>query len=317
MIAPVPVPDAATEAGRSAAAPLLPRRERESIEHAVRELLEPAATLDPTLARAVADTLARPGSLWRAQLAFAVARAHDASEASAMAAATAIEAFHTASLLFDDLPSMDDSETRRGAPCVHRCHGEAAAILAALAFVHRGYARLWEAFENAAPARRRRAARLVESCLGLDGILDGQARDVHFTAEHATAGEVLKIAAGKTVTLLRLALVLPALLAGADEATLGRLDRLASAWGLAYQIVDDLADPEMPGGGDDRRRGRPNLALVAGRGAAARELERQLEASARESAALAHARPALAEPFARLELRLRRAAPLTPRLVAG
>jgi len=315
VIAALPAAAAATAVPRAAA--LVDGGDLARIEGAVRELLAPAATLDPTLAAAVGETVARSGSLWRAQLAWAVARAHGAADATALAAATAVEAFHTASLLFDDLPAMDDGAERRGAPCVHLKHGEAAAMLAGLAFVHRGYARLWRALENASPERRALAALRVEACLGLDGILDGQARDVHFAAAGATAEEVLAIAEGKTVTLLRLALELPALLAGASDERLARLRRLALAWGLAYQIADDLADPDGPGGGDDRRRGRPNLALVAGPAAAARELARRLDDAAAESAALVAELPRLAGPFGRLEERLRRAAPLAPRLVAG
>ncbi|NJM12209.1 MAG: hypothetical protein HC889_10265 [Synechococcaceae cyanobacterium SM1_2_3] len=77
-----------------------------------------------------------------------------------------MEYFHTASLIFDDLPSMDDAEERRGHPCPHKVHGESAAILGALALINRGYALLWKVLSRLPRQRRHRAAELVESCLG-------------------------------------------------------------------------------------------------------------------------------------------------------
>ena len=59
--------------------------------------------------------------------------------------AIALEYFHTASLLFDDLPCMDNASERRGVPCVHLAFGEAGAILAALALINRAYALSWRA----------------------------------------------------------------------------------------------------------------------------------------------------------------------------
>jgi geranylgeranyl diphosphate synthase, type II len=314
-----PLPSLAPPFTRTAS--LVDAETRDRIENAVRDLLDPTAARDSRLAAAVAETLAHPGSLWRAELAWTVARACGQAEAEALAVAAAIESFHTASLLFDDLPAMDDSRERRGRPCVHRELGDAAAMLAALAFVHRGYARLWQAFERAPVERRRRAAEMVEACLGLGGILDGQARDVHFEPRGATAREVLEIAAGKTVTLLRLTLVLPALLAGAAARELALLERLAEAWGVAYQILDDLSDPVEVDGGDDLRHGRPNLVHVAGRRAASRHLANLLAAAAAARASLTSERPALAAPFARLVERFERLAEAVgrpaPRLVTA
>jgi geranylgeranyl pyrophosphate synthase len=194
-------------------------------------------------------------------------------------------------------------------------HGEAAALLAALAFVHRGYARLWSALAEAPGPFRRRAARLVDECLGLDGILDGQARDVHFDARRASAAEVVSIAEGKTVTLLRLALVLPALVAGSTPRWLARLERLARAWGLAYQILDDLAEPAADA--DDARRGRPNLALVAGETAARERLAVELAAADVERLALGAALAPLAAPFARLAARFASQAASSPGYSTG
>jgi geranylgeranyl pyrophosphate synthase len=158
-------------------------------------------------------------------------------------------------------------------------HGEAAATLGALSLITRAYALLWKA-AGSSP----RAAALVGECLGVSGILDGQARDVHFRREAGVA-EIVEVEAAKTVPLVRLALVLPAVVAGEGPETLDRLERLASAWGLAYQILDDFKDrlmgPEESGktAGRDDGLGRPSLPALAGPRRALARLRRLLSES--------------------------------------
>lgn len=239
-----------------------------------RSHLPTAADTEPHLRQVVDDTLDHPGSLARAQLVFSLAHTLTGREACALALGTAVEYLHTASLLFDDLPSMDDATERRGRPCPHVTCGEAAAILGALAFVNAGYRLLWQGIGSLEPARRDRAADLVNDCLGLHGILNGQARDLHFAAGARGAEEALDAARGKTVTLIRLTLVLPALVGGSSEAALQKLNALAESWGLAYQILDDCKDclrsfaDTSKSTGRDAGLGRPNYAVVAGLDAA-------------------------------------------------
>lgn len=103
------------------------------------------------LAEALAETLDNPGSMFRAELAFRVARCFGQTEECSQDLAIALEYFHTASLLFDDLPAMDNAAQRRGAPCVHHVYGEGAAILAALAFINRAYSLVWKAVRTSRP----------------------------------------------------------------------------------------------------------------------------------------------------------------------
>jgi len=96
----------------------------------------------------------------------------------------------------------------------------------------------------------------------------------------------VRVAEGKTVPLIRLSLVLPALAGGASEAALDQLDELSWAWGLAYQILDDFKDGLMSrretgkSTARDGALGRPNLPAAIGRRAAMEHLE-DLSASAR------------------------------------
>lgn len=247
------------------------------------------------LAGALRDALATPGSLARAQLAFSVARRYGMDVESSLALGTALEYFHTASLLFDDLPSMDDARERRGRACVHTVHGEGAATLAALALITRAYSLLWGALGTTEPSRAARAAELVSECLGVEGILEGQARDLHF--DGGGAEDVLEVARGKTVTLIRLTLVLPALVGCAAEPEIRELETLAESWGLAYQVADDFKDKlwtrDEAGKSiaRDGELGRPNLPGQAGADIALEHLGRLLEQAAECLASLTAGSP--------------------------
>lgn len=264
---------------------LLNAREAHRVRQAFASLLPLEGCVDPRLRAVVADVLAHPGSLARAQLAYGLGTRGGVPPADACRLAVAVEYFHSASLLFDDMPSMDDASERRGRPCPHVVHGEAAATLGALALITRAYALLWESIGEAPASRRSAAAALVGECLGLAGILDGQARDVHFRRQGAAPEEVAEVAMAKTVPLVRLAMVLPAIVAGEEAEALDRLERLASAWGLAYQILDDFKDrllgPEETGktAGRDAGLGRPSLPALAGSGRAMARLREMLAAS--------------------------------------
>jgi geranylgeranyl pyrophosphate synthase len=241
-----------------------------------------SAQTEPHLRGALQQTLAHPGSLVRAQLVFDMASAYGIPTERAKKLAVAIEYFHTASLLFDDLPCMDDATQRRGKPCVHRSHGEAAAVLAALGLINRAYALLWIAFAGAATETQTEAGAYVEKCLGIEGVLNGQSQDLHYATQTGKRPTPQEIATGKTVTLIRLSLVLPALLGGAKPEELKNLERLSAFWGLSYQILDDLKDifqlSEQTGKtpARDASLHRPNLALAIGAHPARRRLERLL-----------------------------------------
>lgn len=249
---------------------------------------------------ALEQTLAHPGSLVRAQLVFDMATAYGIATRRAQSLAVAVEYFHTASLLFDDLPCMDDAAQRRGVPCIHRSHGEAAAVLAALGLINRAYALLWNAFAGATPDQQSRAAAYVEKCLGIEGVLNGQSQDLHFATQTGKRPTPQEIATGKTVTLIRLSLVLPALLGGATQAELKKLERLSAFWGLSYQILDDLKDlfqrPEQTGktAARDASLNRPNLALAIGAAKATKRLERMIQLGDSTLSRLLRSLPALA-----------------------
>jgi geranylgeranyl pyrophosphate synthase len=217
-------------------------QETKSFAEAFSSGLPLPAALDPHFEEALRHVLDHPGSLVRPRMVFQVATEYGLDAAAGRDLAVALEYFHSASLLFDDLPSMDDASERRGVPCVHLAFGEAGAILAALALINRAYALSWRAVAAGSPSQQRRAQAYLEQCLGVEGLLNGQSLDLHYATLPHNRETTEQIARGKTVSLIRLTLVLPAMLGGASGREIQLLERIALYWGLGYQMVDDLKD---------------------------------------------------------------------------
>ncbi len=244
-------------------------------ERAFRESLPESLCDDAPVSEALRYCLRHPGALVRAQLAYQTCITVGMNEDDALSLATGVEYLHTASLLFDDLPCMDAALERRGFPAVHTIYAEDSAILAALAMVNRGYALIWSAMQNQKKKNRKKAAVYLDRCLGVSGILGGQSRDIHMPMD-ATASDIMRVAYGKTVSLVKLTMAFPALLGGADE--MRDLELLATYWGLAYQVSDDLKDvcasSQSTGKTvrQDAAKGRPNIAVCEGVSRAARRM---------------------------------------------
>lgn len=190
--------------------------------------------LGDAVARAV-GTGGAGGRRWRPLLTFAAARACGGDPADAAPAAAAVELTHTASLVLDDLPCMDDDETRRGVPATHRLVGPAGAILVSIGLLGR-------AAELLAASSRGAAGLCAEwgRCVGLRGMSGGQAADL---AGWRT-GACRRLLREKTTALSALAVTAGARAAGADDATRASLAAFGRALGWAYQLGDDADDAE-------------------------------------------------------------------------
>jgi geranylgeranyl pyrophosphate synthase len=247
---------------------------------------------DTRLASALRDILSRPGSLVRAVVCYLVGIELGMMEGAARALACGMEYLHTASLVFDDLPAMDDARMRRGAACLHVTHGEAVALLAALALVNRGYAMLWQGITTTDARRRQLAGQWVEDRLGPAGVIGGQALDLRGWRDTQCPVAVSEVAARKTGDLLRLALVLPAIVGRGTPREISMLDRLARLRGLAYQAADDLKDvlatedDHGKSAGRDEELGRPNMVAAAGLSATLARFRRLERLGDRSAAAL-------------------------------
>src|SRR5262245_45968081 len=182
------------------------------------------------------------GKRWRPVLTLLGAELVGASARNAMAAACAMEFLHTSSIIFDDLPAMDDADTRRGIPALHMVFGEGVALLAALALLNESYGLLARAaLEN---GRCETSAQLVieaAKCVGANGMIGGQAVDLALRGA-GQGPDALYSRNLKTMALMRLTMRAGALACGAGEGDVKILGDFGESLGMAYQICDDLMD---------------------------------------------------------------------------
>ncbi len=144
----------------------------------------------------------------------------------ALPLAAAVEYLHTASLIYDDLPAMDDATQRRGMPTAHARFGEGVALLGGLSLVTHAFHLL---------ARWPALVQMAAESVGHLGMSAGQAIDL-------AGGRRNHPHYLKTTALFRVALVSPAIAAAADPAMQQALARFADHLGTAYQLMDDADD---------------------------------------------------------------------------
>lgn len=167
--------------------------------------------------------------------------------------ALGVEFFHTASLVADDLPSMDDDESRRNMPTVHKKFGEGIALLSSYALIAEGYACIAknaEAVKNRSCSFSDRWSVLCSEALvnatyntGLNGATGGQFLDL--VPPDISLSTIREIIHKKTGSLFEIAFVFGWLFGGGELSLLGEVKRAAYHFGMAFQIADDLGDREQ------------------------------------------------------------------------
>jgi geranylgeranyl diphosphate synthase type II len=159
--------------------------------------------------------------------------------------ACAMELAHSASLLLDDLPSMDNATVRRGKPCVHLMFPAWATDMGAAFLIMLAYKLVMEN-EAVAPAARVLAARQLSQA-GL-GMIAGQEMDLLERDQPGSAKRLVDCYRLKTGGLFAAAVELGAAQCGADAWQVERLASCGLNLGLSYQLLDDLL--EAVGSGD-------------------------------------------------------------------
>jgi len=196
---------------------------------------------DGAIERSMAYTLFAPSKRVRPVLTQLSAEICGGAATKALPAAAAMELVHTASLILDDLPAMDNAPLRRGRPANHVEFGDAIAILAAFGLLNLSYGTLARSYE---PGLSARLAALLDEAVGADGLIGGQAADLLATEREIGFELLERIHRGKTGALFNASAVAGAMTAGADAESIAALSAFAKNLGLAFQIVDDLLDVE-------------------------------------------------------------------------
>jgi geranylgeranyl pyrophosphate synthase len=186
------------------------------------------------------------------------------------------ELIHAGSLMLDDLPCMDNATTRRGKPVSHVLYGESSSILTSAA--------LWiGAFEVISVVDRRYSADLMQKMsriVGGKGLVQGQLLDLAAFNMTQSIEELEECYRLKTGLLFSLSTCIGATLAGANQQNILAFERFGEAFGIAYQIKDDIIDASYVTGsidkdtGLDTKNGKPNYVSLLGLAGATAALEK-------------------------------------------
>lgn len=155
----------------------------------------------------------------------------------------AIEMIHTHSLIHDDLPAIDNDELRRGRKTTHVVYGEALGVLSGDALLNYAYETAFSAFSLTGDAALvGKALRILAEKTGIHGMLGGQSVDVMNDGKPLTRELLDYIYENKTARLLEAPLMIGALLAGAPQEKVRRMEEIGTLVGVSFQIQDDILD---------------------------------------------------------------------------
>ncbi|MBQ2896773.1 MAG: polyprenyl synthetase family protein [Clostridia bacterium] len=157
----------------------------------------------------------------------------------AMPFAAAIEMIHASSLIFDDLPAMDNDDLRRGVPTNHKVFGEATAILAGCVLMVRPFEIMSKAAKN---QNQIDAISIMAEASGVHGMMGGQQIDLSYEGKKASKEVISELNRLKTGALFKASVVCGAVIAGADKKQLEAVSEYGDYLGLAFQLIDDLMD---------------------------------------------------------------------------
>ena len=194
----------------------------------------------------------------------------------------AVELVHLGSLYHDDV--MDEAETRRGIEAVNHRWGNLTAILA-------GDFLLAKASELAASLGTE-VAELLAATIG--HLCEGQVRELQLIYDiNRNEEQYLEAISGKTAELYATSCRIGGIVGGADRSIVNQLTEFGHAYGMAFQVVDDILDliatDEELGkpSGNDLKEGvytLPVIRMIASGDPIAKLLGQQLDEDIRDQA---------------------------------
>ena len=220
------------------------RKRTEKIEEILRKYLPDQTGHQQIIEEAMEYSLMAGGKRLRPMLMWESYRLFGGEGAAIEPFMAAIEMIHTYSLVHDDLPAMDNDEYRRGRKTTHIVYGEDMGILAGDALLNYAFETACRAFEEESEHALRigKALKILADKAGIYGMIGGQVVDVQESGK-AVSGEVLDfIYRLKTSALIEASMMAGAVLAGAEEGQVSRMEQIAGKIGLAFQIQDDILD---------------------------------------------------------------------------
>ena len=135
---------------------------------------------------------------------------------------------------------MDNDEMRRGKPSTHKKFGEGLGLLAGDALLTHAFSAMLAAV--CSDDKKVRAVRYLSENAGVNGMIGGQVVDVEMTGKPLSEPQLQFVYELKTGALLEAAMMMGAVLGGASQMELRRLEGIARSIGVAFQIEDDILD---------------------------------------------------------------------------
>lgn len=160
----------------------------------------------------------------------------------------ALEMIHNYSLVHDDLPAMDNDEYRRGRKTTWTVYGDGMAVLAGDGLLNLAFETAMKAFDMVSDLEGykavARALQILGEKAGIYGMIGGQTADVEAEKgeDPLTEELLLFIHENKTAALIKAAMMIGAVLAGAGEDAVKAMEQAAYNIGIAFQIQDDILD---------------------------------------------------------------------------
>ena len=205
------------------------------------------AAIPARLRESMDYSLQAGGKRLRPVLCMAGAELFGAPCESVLPMALAFEMVHTASLIHDDLPCMDNDTLRRGKPTNHKAYGETTAIFAGDALLNYAFETMLEDTvkegDQVWKMKKLEAMNVLAKKSGAYGMLGGQMVDYLCEQKNdATLEELLFIHEKKTAALIQAPLIMGAIFAGANREKIARMEQVGYLVGISYQIQDDILD---------------------------------------------------------------------------
>ncbi|MDD2967962.1 MAG: polyprenyl synthetase family protein [Lachnospiraceae bacterium] len=215
------------------------------LEENLKRYLPEEAGYSRTVREAMNYSLLAGGKRIRPMLMFEVYQLFQGTSELIYPFMAAIEMIHTYSLVHDDLPSMDNDLYRRGKKTTHAVFGEGMAVLA-------GDGLLNYAFETVLKAKIDTDEMGICLCslnvlakkAGIDGMIGGQTADIlaENIGDSVDLEHLLFIHKNKTAALIEASMMIGAILAGATDDEVNKMEQIANKIGIAFQIQDDILD---------------------------------------------------------------------------
>ena len=224
---------------------------KESLESSIDQLLPLSNERPDQLHSAMRYSLCDGGKRVRGILLLLCSKIFKAS-ADPLPASVAIECIHAYSLIHDDFPAIDDSQTRRNKPSSHIAFDEATAILAGDALLTEAFKILSENYKETPELGMRLIQDLATASSSL-GMIGGQMEDIENEGQSVDASTLEFIHKNKTAKLIQAAISMGFAFSEESNQISTEINQLGYHLGISFQYIDDLLDIQS----DAKTLGKP------------------------------------------------------------